>query len=79
MMGLNINSNDMSSNNNHGTTDDNNDKKNDHDNSSNINHNSYYSNSNYAKTIAETVTFGEDFKRRVYAPFDLCPRKNLGT
>ena len=67
------NDNDDNNNNNHGTSDDNNDE------SSNINHNSYYSYSNYAKTIAETVTFGEDFKRRVYAPFDLCPRKNLGS
>ena len=58
-----------------------------HDNNNNNNNNNNYSNSsyqssdtnsNYAKTIAETVTFGEEFKRRVYAPFDSCPRKNLG-
>jgi hypothetical protein len=51
-----------------------------HDNNNN-NSSSYQSSdtySNYAKTIAETVTFGEEFKRRVYAPFDSCPRKNLG-
>lgn len=63
-------------NNNHSSiNNDNKDRHNDHNSSS---YQSSNTNSNYAKTIAETVTFGEDFKRRIYAPFDLCPRKNLG-
>ena len=62
-------------NNNNSINNDTKDSHNDHNSSS---YQSIDTNSNYAKTIAETVTFGEDFKRRVYAPFDLCPRKNLG-
>lgn len=62
-------------NNNYSINNDAKDRHNDHNSSS---YQSSYTNSNYAKTIAETVTFGEDFKRRIYAPFDLCPRKNLG-